>query len=149
MTAAGLQLVQKPATSLQQACFCSHACKGPAIHLQIEHLYTEIKTLLSLSNLKILSVCMFISLPLFLSVMNCTEDRGFFSGFCSRLYIDKYVDTWTFTLDTNLIFENFFLERNRLMTKITKSKKFFKLVKKYIQILSGCFEQFFDFLKIL
>ena len=49
------------------------------------------------------------------------------------------------TSDTNLIFENFFREINRLMTKITKSKKFLKLVKKYIQIFSGCFEQFFDF----
>ena len=92
---------------------------------------------------------MFISLPLFLSLMNCTGDRGFFLGFCSRLYIDKYVDTRTFSSDTNLIFENFFLERNRLMAKITKSEKFLKLVKKYIQFFSGCFEQFFDFAKIM
>ena len=107
------------------------------------------KTLLTLSTLKILSVCMFISLPLFLSFMNCTGDRGFFSDFCSRLYIDKYVDTRTFSSDTNLIFENFFLERNRLMAKITKNKKFLKLVKEYIQIFSGCFEQFIDFAKIM
>ena len=77
------------------------------------------------------------------------EIEDFFSGFCSRLYIDKYVDTRNFTSDTNLIFENFFHERNRLMAKITKNKKFLKLVKEYIQIFSGCFEQFFDFPKIM
>ena len=38
---------------------------------------------------------------------------------------------------------------NRLMAKITKNKKFLKLVKEYIQIFSGCFEQFFDFAKIM
>ena len=92
---------------------------------------------------------MFIYLPFFLSFISCTGDRGFFSGFCSRLYIDKYVDTRTFSSDTNLIFENFFLERNRLMAQITKSKKFLKLVKKYIHIFSGCFEQFFDSAKIM
>ena len=35
------------------------------------------------------------------------------------------------------------------MPKMPKSKKFLKLVKKYIQIFSGCFEQFFDFPKIM
>ena len=69
--------------------------------------------------------------------------------FCSRLYIDKYVDARIFISDTNLIFENLFLERNRVMVKITKSKKFLKLVKKYIQICSGCFKQLFDFAKIM
>ena len=107
------------------------------------------KTLLTLSTLKILSVYIFISLPLFLSFMNCPGDRGLFSGFCSRPYIDKYVDTRTFSSDTYLIFENFFYESNSLMEKISKNKKFLKLVKEYIQIFSGCFEQFFDFAKIM
>ena len=35
------------------------------------------------------------------------------------------------------------------MAKINKSKKFLKLVKKHIQIFSGCFKQFFDFAKIM
>ena len=35
------------------------------------------------------------------------------------------------------------------MAKITKNKKFLKLVKEYIQIFVGCFEQFFDFAKII
>ena len=35
------------------------------------------------------------------------------------------------------------------MAKITKNKKFFKLVKEYIQTFLGCFEQFFDFAKIM
>ena len=100
------------------------------------------KTLLTLSTLKILSVCMFISLPIFLSFINCTGDRGFFSGFCSRLYIDKYVDTRTFTSDTSLIFENFFPKRNRLIAKITRNKKFLKLVKEYIQIFRGVLSNF-------
>ena len=77
------------------------------------------------------------------------EIEDFFLGFCSRLYIDEYVDARTFTSDTNLIFENFFLERNRLMEKITKSKKFLKFVKRYIHIFSGCFKQFWDFAKIM
>ena len=128
-----------------QAC-CSRKRFSPGTPAW-EKSFAEMKTLLTLSTLKILSVCMFISLPLFLSFMNCTGDWGFFLGFCSRLYIDKYVDTRTFTSDTNLIFENFFLERNRLMAKITKNKKFLKLVKEYIQIFSGWFEQFFYFEK--
>ena len=33
------------------------------------------------------------------------------------------------------------------MAKITKNKKFLKLVKVFIQFFSGCFEQFFDFPK--
>ena len=49
------------------------------------------------------------------------------------------------TLKTNLIFEHFFLERNRLIAKLNKDKKFLKLVKKYVKIFSGYFEQFFDF----
>ena len=47
------------------------------------------------------------------------------------------------------VIENFFLESNGLMAKITMNKKFFKLVKEYIPIFSGCFEQFFDFAKIM
>ena len=35
------------------------------------------------------------------------------------------------------------------MTKITRNKKFLYLVKEYIEIFSGCFEQFFDFAKIM
>ena len=35
------------------------------------------------------------------------------------------------------------------MAKITRNKKFSKSVKEYIQIFSGCFEQFFDFAKIM
>ena len=35
------------------------------------------------------------------------------------------------------------------MLKITKNKKFLKLVKEYIQIFSGCFDQFFNFSKIM
>ena len=73
----------------------------------------------------------------------------FFRVFFSRSYIDKYVETWTFTSDTNLIFENFCLKSNRLMAKITRNKKFLKLVVEYIKIFSGCFEQFFDFAKIM
>ena len=73
----------------------------------------------------------YLSLPFF-SFMNCTGEREFFSGFCSRLYIDKYVDARILASDTNLIFENFCLERNRLMAKITKNKKFLKLVKECI-----------------
>ena len=45
--------------------------------------------------------------------------------------------------------ENFFLESNRLMAKITKNKKFLKLVEEYIKKISECFEQFFDFAKIM
>ena len=63
-----------------------------------------------------------------------------------RLYV--YISP-AFSLITNLIFENFFLEKNRLMAKITTNKKFLKLVKEYIQIFSGFFEQFFNFAKIM
>ena len=35
------------------------------------------------------------------------------------------------------------------MAKITRNKRFLKLVKEYIKIFSGCFGQFFDFAKIM
>ena len=37
----------------------------------------------------------------------------------------------------------------KLMVKISKNKKFLKLVKEYIQIFSGCFEQIFYYAKIM
>ena len=66
-------------------------------------------------------------------------------------YIDRY-KVMCVGISVVIIYrsiENFFLESNRLIAKITKNKNFLKLVKEYTQIFSECFEQFFDFETIM
>ena len=45
--------------------------------------------------------------------------------------------------------QDFFVWKYKLSEKITKNKKFLKLVKEYKQIFSGWFEHFFYFKRIM